>query len=478
MKIKFLPPLQLPAFAILLLLAITNASAQKKLVAVTQSALTGIALPEGSKHDGRFLMELSGKTLLELETKKVNTTVTKTEILYLPSTANPEEMVDRFTTAGWNIISVDGDDKFVWLQKDNRYVITYFSLGKKQHELYFGEVGNVPAITVAANTSNQQQQPNAQQHTDTQQPQQNNTQHQTETQQPQQPNQQQLLQNNNGTPQTGFAFSTTNFDDGWTSTVQEDWVEVTKNNLKVLLHYPKEGTVFPADPDVLTNAAWNILVAPRYSSLKNYKTAYISTFNRPYIGMGYANENSSGKDVFIVLYRQGQTGWLEFIAPDKNSFIQQYKFDPETIRWDSETDLLKPLEQMVSYNKFAVAATDFDGTWTSDFTGVQQLYNIYTGNYAGMNMHQSNQEFVFNNGSTYNWKLLVVSGMVGNAKFDQVKSSGTFSLLNNWQVGFSDIEGKPKKYHAFFSCIKGARLLHLLDADSPGSGIYDVYGKK
>src|SRR5688572_17136714 len=26
----------------------------------------------------------------------------------------------------------------------------------------------------------------------------------------------------------GFSFTTTNFDDGWTSTVQEDWVEVTK----------------------------------------------------------------------------------------------------------------------------------------------------------------------------------------------------------------------------------------------------------
>lgn len=30
------------------------------------------------------------------------------------------------------------------------------------------------------------------------------------------------------TKQDGFAFTTTNFDDGWTSTVQEDWVEVIK----------------------------------------------------------------------------------------------------------------------------------------------------------------------------------------------------------------------------------------------------------
>jgi hypothetical protein len=279
--------------------------------------------------------------------------------------------------------------------------------------------------------------------------------------------------------QTGsYTFSTTNFDDGWTSTVQEDWVEVTKGNLKVLLHYPKEGTIFPADPDPLTTAAWNILVAPRYSNLKNYKTTYITTYNRPYLGMGTATENASGKQVFVLLFRQGETGWLEFIAPDKNTFIQNFGLDPEAIRWDSETDLMKPLAAMVTYNKFAVAASDFTGTWTSSFSGMQQLYHVYTGNYAGMNINQSNEEFVFGTGGAYNWKLLVVNGMVENMKYNQVKSEGKLTPLNNWQVNCSSIEGKPKKYHAHFSCIKGARLLHLLDADFPGSGIYTVFGKK
>lgn len=277
---------------------------------------------------------------------------------------------------------------------------------------------------------------------------------------------------------SSFKFNTSNFDDGWTSTEQEDWVEAMKGQIKVLIHYPKAGTIFPADPEPLTNAAWDILVAPRYSSLKNYKTAYISTYNRPYLGMGYATERASGKQVFVVLFRQGDTGWLEFIAPDKNSFIQQFKFDPETIKWDSESDLLKPLVQMVNYNKFAVAESDFNGTWTSDFTGVQQLYSVYTGNYAGMNINQSNEEFVFGAGNSYRWDLLVVNGMVGNTKYAKVNSAGKFSVLNNWQIHFSKIETGPRTYNAHWSCIKGARLLHLLDAKSPGSGIYTVYGKK
>lgn len=274
----------------------------------------------------------------------------------------------------------------------------------------------------------------------------------------------------------GFQFSTTNFDDGWTSTVQQDWVEVFKGSYRVLLHYPKDGTIFPADPAPLTNAAWDILVAPRYSDLKNYKTAYISTYNRPYLGMGYATERSSGKKVFIVLFRQGDSGWIEFICQDKNSFIQQFKFDPETIQWDSETELLNPLYKMKTYNRFAVAASDFKGKWTSDFTGVLQMYHVYTGQYAGMNIHQSNIIFDFKGGNQYYWKLLAVNGMVGNLKFDQVESTGTFSVPNNWQLKCSKIESGPKLYHAFWSCVRGARILNLLDANAPGSGIYTQYG--
>lgn len=272
----------------------------------------------------------------------------------------------------------------------------------------------------------------------------------------------------------GFKYNSCNFDDGWTATEKSDWVEVIKGNIKVLLHYPKEGTVFPADPEPLTNAAWNILVAPRYSNLKNYKTAYVNTYNRPYLGMGYATENKTGQTVFVLLFRQGE-GWIELIMPDKNMFIQQYKFDPETIKWDSNSDLMAPLANMKFYNKFAVAASDFKGKWTSDFTGIQQLYNVYSGDYAGMHMNQSNEEFVFL-GNAYSWKLLVVNGMAGNAKFNQVKSSGSFSVPNNWQVHFTKIESGPKTYNAFWSCIKGARILNLLDAQYPGSGIYTKYG--
>ena len=243
MKIKSLQLLKTILLVISVMLAAKNINAQKKLVLVSQSSLTGIALPAGSRQDSRFLIELSGKALLEMETKKANTTVTKTEIFYLPATAagaDPDSIVQQLTALGWSIIPIQGDDKFVWLQKDNRYIITYFSLNKKDNDLYFGEVANAPVNSVNTNNNTvQNTNNNSQQNTQQTDPQQNGQQN---GQQQQSDPQQAAVQNISTTiaKQDGFAFTTTNFDDGWTSVVQEDWVQVTKGNIKVLIHYPNK----------------------------------------------------------------------------------------------------------------------------------------------------------------------------------------------------------------------------------------------
>jgi hypothetical protein len=273
---------------------------------------------------------------------------------------------------------------------------------------------------------------------------------------------------------TGFHFTTTNFDDGWTSTAQEDWVELSKGNIKVLLHYPKQGTIFPADPEPLTNAAWNILVAPRYRDLKNYKVVSPSvSYDRSYIGFGNAKDNT-GKNVFLVFYRGGNSGWIEFIAPDKSSFYQAFGVNTDALDWNTSNTVLEPLKKMATYNRFALAPADLNGSWTNDFTGMHELYSVYTGQYAGTNMYQSSETFDFFKGSNYNWELIVVNGPGGAAKLTNVKNSGNCSVPNNWQINFSNIEGKPKTYDAYFSCIKGARILWMRDSQIKNG--YSSYG--
>lgn len=440
------------------------------MISVTKSALTGISLPAGSLQDKRMLSVSVANSLMDMESEKTNISVTNSEVLLLTGVGLKEIIIKSLTEAGWLVSENEGDKDYFWLHKGSQFLMMYFSSTKKESNLYFAVASAVP------NPDTQQTKTSS---TITQTTPVESKPIQKTTNTPVQTNSKEVIQQPNQTVPTSapsvFAFSTTNFDDGWTSTVQEDWVEVKKGNITVLLHYPKEGTVFPADPEPLTNGAWNILVAPRYKNLKNYKTTYISTYNRPYLGMGYATEIATEKNVFIVFFLQDRA-WMEFIVPDKNTFTRQYKFDPETIQWDSESELMIPLANMAGYNKFAIAASDLKGRWTSDFTGIQQLYNLYTGQYAGMNMNQSNEEFNFNEGNNYSWKLLVVNGMVGNVKANEVKSSGKFEVPDNWHVKFSMIETRPRTYHAYWSCIKGARILNLLDADNPGSGIYEKFG--
>ncbi len=272
----------------------------------------------------------------------------------------------------------------------------------------------------------------------------------------------------------GFAFSTTNFDDGWTGTVQEDWVQVTKGNTKVLIHYPNKNA--DAYNSVLMDGlknAWNILVAPKYSSASNFEFKPISGWQSIEFAEADAVEKTSGKTVHVVLFKYNYSGgngkFMEFITPDKNSFEQEFgAYHPDTYGWEK-------MEKMANYNRFAVAATDLKGTWTNNFTGLTQYVNAYTGASAGANTHASNEIFEFAPGNTYKWSIGVASGFVGNIKFQSAKANGKFTVPNNWQVSFSDIEGKPKKYNAYFSCIKGARILWLQDT---GYGDYTGYGKK
>jgi hypothetical protein len=298
--------------------------------------------------------------------------------------------------------------------------------------------------------------------------------------------------------QTGYKFNSTTFDDGWVSTIQEDWVQVEKGPIKVLIHYPKEGTIFPADPDVLTTAAWNILVAPRYSGLSNFKTSYVQDYKRPYFGTGYATETISGQQKLVVLFRRGG-GWIEVICPDNATFTREFGFNPESIAWgkvseysggwvvtnsagtivNADPEVFNKLENMVTYNRFAVAASDLDGTgkWNAGYSSNTFYANYYTGAYAGMTTYSSSQWFDFKAGQKYHWELVAANSGMGQIQTAQAKSDGSFKSINDWQLLCSNIEGKPKTYDAYFTAIKGGRVLWLNDAKAPGSGIFTGFSR-
>lgn len=307
------------------------------------------------------------------------------------------------------------------------------------------------------------------------------------------------VQSGNQFSSTTFKYNQTNFDDGWVSYIKENWVEVSRSNVRVLLHFPKNGTIFPAQPDVLVKAAWNILVAPRYREIRNFKAAYVEDFQRPYFATATALEVGTGNEVFITLFRRS-SGWIEVITPNSNAFAQLFGFKPETIRWgtlnsymggwvvdqfsgstvEAKTELFDQLDQMQQKNRFAVDVNDLNnsGEWNDQYSSNTFYTDYFTGAHAGISTYSSSQSFIFGTGFTYRWNLVATNSFGGSLNVAQGKGKGTFKSLNNWQLYFSDLEGKPKKMDVYFSAIKGGRILWMNDAQFPGNGIFTGYSKK
>ncbi len=272
----------------------------------------------------------------------------------------------------------------------------------------------------------------------------------------------------------GFSFTSTNFDDRWTSTVQQDWVQVTKGTINILVHYPN--AIADAYNSVLKEEdynAWNTLVAPRYSNMSNFEWKSIQSWQSITFVEADATENASGKKVHIVLFKEhysnGSGAYLEFVTDTKAGYENEFgPYHPTSYDWEKTAN-------MQYRNKFAVAASDLKGRWTNNFSGMTQYVNAYTGASAGADTHAASQNFIFEDNNSYKWDIGVASGFVGNIKFQSAKSNGKFTLPNAWQIHFSDMEGKPKTYDAYFSCVKGGRILWLSDVSFPG---YTGYGKK
>jgi hypothetical protein len=261
----------------------------------------------------------------------------------------------------------------------------------------------------------------------------------------------------------GFHFTRTNFDDGWVAVPQADWVETTKGNIKALIHYPNKVTdEYMPDGDLKLKTAWNNLVAPRYSNAANmfFKDGDLY-FTLPDYASAEMTDNATGKRVYVVLFKtqyyNGSGKYVEIIAPSQQAFEQafgNYETNKANKSWGE-------LDKLQGRNKFAVAASDLKGTWTSDFGAAISYVYVSTGLSAGMDTHSSSESFAFLGGGKYEWNLGVASGQVGNIRFQSAKATGKVTVPDNWHVQFSDISGRPRKYDAMFSCIKGLRILWL-----------------
>lgn len=469
MKAKSPAGLRSLLLSIMAMFMVIISAAQKKLVEVRQSPLTGVSLPSGSKKDGRFLSEIAGKALLEMESKKANTTIGTVEVLYLPavnaSGFNADSLVNQFSSLGWNIIPVENDNKYVWLEKDNRYVIAYFSMNKTSTDLYFGEATTAPAIVVNMNNSQVNQQIDVQQtvqQTDPQQQVQSTSNETTIA-----VNNTQATNQDINTPasQQGFAFFTTNFDDGWTSVIQNDWVLVSKGDIKVYLWYalPYNASDFSGTGLVERDYYWENYVSKYYTiETRQYKdNGEVLGSQKPSYIEGWATDKQTGERRFI--------GMRLDIAPN-TAYITIGSARDEASLWNqfpkANGGAFSPsdLSNMSRYNKFAISESDVQGTWSKGNSSTAQWYYVtpsgYEG-YAGMTIAATSATFTFNNGGSYTSIHNGATGTVGNLSTFQQNYKGNYTVGNWTLTATNRWQGKTDNFEACFVAVKGGRILCL-----------------
>jgi hypothetical protein len=417
-------------------LLVLNITAQNNQLPIGNSAITGIQLPVGSKQDKRSLYVNGAKLLLGLPKKINGASIGITEVFYLPASYTIDSLKIALQQSNWTVSNVEGETNYLMLTKSIKQVIAYFLPRKKSRDLYFGEVEQTGVTNATkkdtvqiANTKT------------------NETQTTVPVDKP--------LQS-----ATGFTFSTTNFDDGWVSTVKDDWVEVTKGNIKVLLHYPNKKA--DAYNSVLKDGdynAWNILVAPRYSNLKNFEWKSIQSWESISFMQADAIENGTGKSVHIVLFKKhysnGNGRYIEFVSDSKATFENEFgPYHNTEFEWDKTAN-------MQFRNKFSVAPNDLIGKWsTTDYASISYYY-VNTGGLAGTTATSTADEFTFLPDNNYESDHSGASGMVGNMKFSRQVYKGK-STVTNWNITLTNrFQGDTEKYDSYFEAVKGGRALIL-----------------
>lgn len=243
----------------------------------------------------------------------------------------------------------------------------------------------------------------------------------------------------------GISISTTNFNDGWTSTIHKDWVLVKKGNSKVYLYYffALGSDMRPPNGNIRDNL-WNKVVKKRFKILSENESrkTMINEWKE-----GEAIDNETGERVYLAMSWNG--GFYLAATPDKQTSYQLFPSPDD-------------LNNMTRYNKFAISAKDITGTWQSGGSQTVQWYNEVTGLYTGASLAASSAVFTFNSNSTYISVHNGASGaVVGGMSTFQQQYKGKYTL-NNWLVTATNrYQGKTHNFDAHFQAVRGGRLLYM-----------------
>lgn len=111
---------------------------------------------------------------------------------------------------------------------------------------------------------------------------------------------------------SGISTSTTTFEDGWISTIQDDYVVVVREGMNLYLFFPIQITPQMANGD-LADDMWNAVVVPRFRprTAQKFEDAIPDMLERLYYYEGTGTDPASGRTGFIAMKAVAQGGILK-----------------------------------------------------------------------------------------------------------------------------------------------------------------------
>ena len=262
------------------------------------------------------------------------------------------------------------------------------------------------------------------------------------------------------TTPSGFTFTTSSFDDGWTATIQPEWVVAEKGQARVYLYF-----ALPCNSDLFSGTGvrdrdyyWDNHVAQTFATTaKQYNDAgeFISSFQPQYVE-GRGTDPISGRPAFVAMTLSVSPNAAQLIVasfPDEVTFRQAFPRGNDRFASD--------LAAMGRYNKFAVAPADLTGTWQSGGSQSTRWYDAVTGAYTGATIAASSATFHFHGNGSYTSIHNGATGAVGAMNTFQQDYKGRVEV-SNWNLLLNNrLDGEPMNFEAHFQAVKGGRLLSL-----------------
>lgn len=257
----------------------------------------------------------------------------------------------------------------------------------------------------------------------------------------------------------GITIATTNFDDGWTATVKDDYILLTKGIYKVHLCYFEKFNNESRDKTV------DYFYAHQLSKEYTITNTVIRSDQWHYYIEGEAMENATGNKCYIamdVIADNGIAKPVIAISPSQAEHRNQFGTD---------------LKSILTYNRFGVARQDMAGTWKAGSGNSITYYSYSTGDAVGANAVVTSDKFIFNNNGSFQAEFKGAMGMVGNMRTYQQLYKGKFSVLSPWQISTTDQDNKTVVYDCWFQAVKGGTIFHLVDHDHSGNA-FDLVKEK